>query len=115
MRDDNCLFCKIISGDIPSTKVYEDDYVFAFRDINPQAPVHILVVPKEHILCANEISAENSVFVAKSYEAIAKIARAEGLTSGYRVINNCGEDGGQTVMHLHFHLIGGIKLSEKMV
>ena len=115
MRNDNCLFCKIISGDIPSTKVYEDDYVFAFRDINPQAPVHILVVPKEHILCADEISAENSVYVAKSYEAIAKIARAEGLTSGYRVINNCGEDGGQTVMHLHFHLIGGVKLSEKMV
>ena len=115
MRNDNCLFCKIISGDIPSTKVYEDDYVFAFRDINPQAPVHILVVPKEHILCADEISAENSVYVAKSYEAIAEIARAEGLTSGYRVINNCGEDGGQTVMHLHFHLIGGVKLSEKMV
>ena len=115
MRDDNCLFCKIISGDIPSTKVYEDDYVFAFRDINPQAPVHILVVPKEHILCADEISAENSVYVAKSYEDIAKIARAEGLTSGYRVINNCGEDGGQTVKHLHFHLIGGVKLSEKMV
>ena len=94
MRDDNCLFCKIISGDIPSTKVYEDDYVFAFRDINPQAPVHILVVPKEHILCADAISGENSVYVAKSFEAIAKIARAEGLSSGYRVINNCGEDGG---------------------
>ena len=115
MRDDNCLFCKIIGGEIPSTKVYEDEYVFAFRDINPQAPVHILVVPKAHISCADEINGENSVYVAKSFEAIAKIAKAEGLASGYRVINNCGEDGGQTVMHLHFHLIGGVTLSEKIV
>lgn len=112
---DNCLFCKIIAGEIPSTKVYEDEHVFAFRDINPQAPVHILVVPKEHIACASEISADNSVAVARCFEAIAKIAKAEGLESGYRVINNCGEDGGQTVMHLHFHLLGGEKLSEKMI
>ena len=112
---DNCLFCKIIAGEIPSTKVYEDEYVYAFRDINPQAPVHILVVPKEHIACADEVDAGNSVYVAKCYEAIAKIAKAEGLTSGYRVINNCGEDGGQTVMHLHFHLLGGVKLGEKMI
>ena len=112
---DFCLFCKIISGDIPSAKVYEDEYVFAFRDINPQAPVHILVVPKAHISSAAEITAENSVYVAKCYEAIAKIARAEGLENGFRVINNCGEDGGQTVMHLHFHLIGGVRLGEKIL
>ena len=115
MRDDNCLFCKILAGEIPSNKVYEDDDVFAFRDINPQAPVHILVVPKEHIPCADEIDAENSVCVAKCFEAVAKIAKSEGLDKGYRVINNCGEDGGQTVQHLHFHLVGGRKLSEKIL
>lgn len=112
---DNCLFCKIIAGDIPSTKVYEDEYVYAFRDINPQAPVHVLVVPKAHIACADEINENNSIWVARCYEAIAKIAKAEGLTNGYRVINNCGADGGQTVMHLHFHLIGGVKLGEKIL
>lgn len=115
MKDANCIFCKIIDGAIPSTKVYEDDYVFAMRDINPQAPVHILVLPKEHICCADAIDESNSVYVAKIFEAIAKIAKAEGLEKGYRVINNCGEDGGQTVMHLHFHLIGGTKLSEKII
>ena len=112
---DNCLFCKIIAGDIPSTKVYEDDDVFAFRDINPQTPVHILVVPKQHICCADAVNAENSACVAKCFEAIAKIAKAEGLDKGYRVVNNCGEDGGQTVMHLHFHILGGLKLSDKMI
>ena len=115
MRDDNCLFCKIIAGEIPSSKVYEDDFVFAFRDINPQAPVHVLVVPKEHIPCADAIGADNSAYVAKCFEAIAKIAKAEGLENGYRVINNSGEDGGQTVMHLHFHLLGGVKLGDKMI
>ena len=115
MKDANCIFCKIIDGAIPSTKVYEDDYVFAMRDINPQAPVHILVLPKEHICCAAAIDESNSVYVAKIFEAIAKIAKAEGLDNGYRVINNCGEDGGQTVMHLHYHLIGGTKLSEKII
>ena len=115
MKDANCIFCKIIDGAIPSTKVYEDDYVFAMRDINPQAPVHILILPKEHICCAAAIDESNSVYVAKIFEAIAKIAKAEGLDNGYRVINNCGEDGGQTVMHLHYHLIGGTKLSEKIV
>lgn len=112
---DNCLFCKIIAGEIPSSKVYEDEYVYAFRDINPQAPVHILVVPKEHICCADAIDGTNSMAVAKCFEAIAKIAKAEGLENGYRVINNCGADGGQTVMHLHFHILGGVKLSEKMI
>ncbi len=111
----DCLFCKIIAGDIPSAKVYEDEHVYAFRDINPQAPVHVLIVPKEHVCCADAITAENSALVAHVFEAVPKIAKAEGLTGGYRVINNCGEDGGQTVMHLHFHLIGGEKLSEKIV
>ena len=112
---EDCLFCKIIAGDIPSTKVYEDDYVYAFRDINPQAPMHVLVVPKKHICCTRKSDESNSVYVAKCFEAIAKIAKAEGLDNGYRVINNCGEDGGQTVMHLHFHLLGGVKLGEKMI
>ncbi len=112
---DDCLFCKIIAGEIPSTKVYEDEDVFAFRDINPQAPAPILLVPKKHICCTRAINSENSFYVAKCFEAIAKIAKAEGLDNGYRVINNCGEDGGQTVMHLHFHLLGGVKLGEKMV
>ncbi len=113
--DHNCLFCKIINGDIPSTKVYEDEDVFAFRDINPQAPVHVLVLPKKHIACASQINAENSALVGKCFEAVAKIASAEGLEKGFRVINNCGKDGGQSVMHLHFHLIGGRKLSEKII
>ena len=113
--NDNCLFCKIISGDIPSAKVYEDEYVLAFRDINPQAPVHVLVVPKAHIASAAEVTAESSVYVARCFEAIAKIAEAEGLSKGFRVITNCGEDGGQSVMHLHFHLIGGVKLGEKIL
>ena len=115
MRDENCLFCRIIAGEIPSSKVYEDDYVFAFRDINPQAPVHVLVVPKEHIPSADAIGAANSVQVAKCFEAIAKIAKAEGLDRGFRIINNCGEYGGQSVQHLHFHLVGGVKLSEKIL
>lgn len=109
---EDCIFCKIISGDIPSAKVYEDEYVYAFRDINPQAPVHVLVVPKEHICCADKIDEKNSWNVAKIFEAIPKIAAAEGLTNGYRVINCCGEDGGQTVFHLHFHILGGKKMSE---
>ena len=113
--NENCLFCKIISGAIPSSKVYEDEYVYAFRDINPQAPVHVLVVPKAHIASAAEINTENSMYVAKCFEAIAKIAASEGLDNGYRVITNCGEDGGQSVMHLHFHLIGGVKLGEKII
>ncbi|MBR3293241.1 MAG: histidine triad nucleotide-binding protein [Oscillospiraceae bacterium] len=112
---EQCLFCRIISGEIPSAKVYEDDEVFAFRDINPQAKVHVLVVPKQHIASAAAIDGSNSALVAKCFEAIAKIARAEGLGNGYRIINNCGQDGGQTVMHLHFHLIGGEKLSEKII
>ena len=110
----DCLFCKIISGDIPSGKVYEDDFVYAFKDIAPQAPVHVLVVPKKHICCADKIGSENSVYVAKVFEAIPKIASQLGLSNGYRIINNCGEDGCQTVKHIHLHPLGGKKLLENM-
>ena len=110
----NCLFCKIIAGDIPSTKVYEDDTVLAFRDIAPQAPTHILVIPKAHIGSVAEVSAENSAVVAHIFEVIAAIAKAEGLENGYRVVSNCGEDAGQTVHHLHFHILGGKKLAIEM-
>ena len=106
MKDDNCLFCRIISGEIPSSKVYEDEYVFAFRDINPQAPVHILVVPKAHICCVREITAENSAVVAHCFEVIAKICKELGVES-YRIVNNCGDQAGQTVKHLHFHVLAG--------
>ena len=111
----DCIFCKIIAGDIPSTKVYEDDYVFAFKDINPMAPVHILVVPKEHIASADAISCENSHYVAKIFEAIPNIAAEAGLENGYRIISNCGPDADQTVLHLHFHILGGQKLPSKLV
>ena len=110
----DCLFCKIIAGEIPSAKVYENEWVYAFRDINPQAPVHVLVIPKEHLCCANAVNESNSAVVAKIFEAIPKIAEAEGLANGYRVITNCGEDGCQSVKHLHFHVLGGKKLSERM-
>ena len=110
----DCIFCKIIAGDIPSSKVYEDENVYAFRDIQPQAPVHVLVVPKTHIASADEVNGENAELVAKIFAAIPKIAKAEGLANGYRVITNCGEDGCQSVKHLHFHVLGGKKLSENM-
>jgi histidine triad (HIT) family protein len=110
----DCLFCKIIAGEIPSSKVYEDEYVYAFNDINPMAPVHVLVVPKKHIKNADEIDATNSEYVAKIFEAIPKIAKACGLVNGYRVITNCGEDGCQSVLHLHYHVLGGKKLPETM-
>lgn len=110
----DCLFCKIIAGEIPSTKVYEDETVFAFRDIAPQAPTHILVVPKEHIPDCNGVSAENSAVVAHIFEVIPQIAKAEGLTNGYRVVSNCGADAGQTVQHLHFHILGGKTLNLEM-
>lgn len=110
----DCLFCKIISGDIPSNKVYEDDKILAFRDINPMAPTHILVIPKEHIGGVDELNAENSAVVAHIFTKIAEIAKNEGLTNGYRVVSNIGEDGGQTVRHLHFHILGGKKLSVEL-
>ena len=110
----DCIFCKIIDGSIPSTKVYEDETVLAFRDIAPQAPTHILVIPKVHISGVSEVSAENSALVAHIFEVIPQIANAEGLTGGYRVVSNCGADAGQTVPHLHFHILGGKALDLKM-
>jgi histidine triad (HIT) family protein len=101
----DCLFCKIIAGEIPSTKVYEDESVYAFLDIDPQAPFHAVIVPKEHIASAAEITDKNSHLIAKIFEAVAKIAAKENLEKGFRVVNNCGEDGGQTVGHIHFHLL----------
>ncbi len=110
----DCLFCKIVAGDIPSTKVYEDELVLAFRDIAPQAPTHILVIPKAHIASVAQITAENSALVAHIFQVIPTIAAAEGLTGGYRVVSNCGDDAGQTVHHLHFHILGGKKLALEM-
>ena len=110
----DCIFCKIASGEIPSNKVYEDEKVIAFYDLAPQAPVHFLVIPKEHIKCADEINESNSEIIAHIFEVISKVAKELKLENGYRIVNNCGEDGGQTVMHTHFHLLGGKKLSMGM-
>lgn len=110
----DCLFCKIIEGVIPSKKVYEDDKCLAFFDINPQAPVHILVIPKCHIPSADGIDAQNSSYVAHIFEVIPAIAKDAGLDGGYRVITNCGADACQSVKHLHFHILGGAQLSERM-
>lgn len=113
MKND-CLFCAIIEGEIPSTKVYEDELCFAFRDIAPQAPSHILVVPKAHIASVNDVTEENSSVVAHIFGVIPQIAAEEGLAGGYRVVSNCGDDAGQTVHHLHFHILGGKRLSDNM-
>lgn len=110
----DCLFCKIIAGEIPSEKVYEDGNVLAFKDINPQAPVHILVIPKTHIESADKITENNNSEVGVVFAAIPKIAAEAGLSNGYRVVTNVGEDGCQSVKHLHFHILGGTKLGEKM-
>lgn len=111
----DCIFCKIVAGEIPSTKVYEDDKVLAFKDINPLAPVHILVIPKTHIESAAEITADNSAVVAHIFEVIAKIAKEQGIDKdGFRVVSNCGENGCQSVKHLHFHILGGKKLDVAM-
>lgn len=110
----NCLFCAIRDGDILSTKVYEDDTVLAFRDIHPMAPVHVLIIPKLHIPSADSVTPENSAYVAHIFEVIPRIAAAQELTNGYRVITNCGEDACQSVKHLHFHLLGGRRLPESM-
>ena len=111
---ENCLFCKIAAGIIPSTKVYEDETVLAFRDIAPQAPTHILVIPKAHIGAVPDITPGNSAVVAHIFEVIPAIAVKEGLTNGYRVVSNCGPDAGQTVQHLHFHILGGKQLAMEM-
>ena len=111
---ENCLFCKIVKGDIPSTKVYEDEKVLAFRDIAPMAPTHILVIPKDHIGSVNEVTEENAAIISHIFTVIPKIAEAEKLENGYRVVSNCGPDAGQTVHHLHFHILGGKKLNTEM-
>ena len=112
-----CLFCDIIEGKIPSTKVYEDDKVFCFNDINPAAPVHVLVVPKKHFDDIRDIAnaEDGQEYLGAVAKAIDVIAEEKGLGSGFRVINNCGSDGGQTVMHVHFHVLGGVKLNEKIL
>ena len=109
----DCIFCKIIRGEIPTTKVQEDDKVIAFNDIEPQAPVHILIIPKEHIKSAAEIDSANSGLIAHVFEIAAKIAKDMDL-DGFRIVNNCGDSAGQTVKHIHFHVLGGAQLSEKM-
>jgi histidine triad (HIT) family protein len=103
----DCIFCKIIAGEIPSRKVYEDDFVLAFYDLEPQAPFHVLIIPKVHIASAMELTGENSGVVSKVFEAAVKIAQEYHLDNGFRIVNNCGKDGNQTVQHLHFHMLGG--------
>ena len=111
----DCVFCKIVNGEIPSNKVYEDEMIYAFHDINPMAPVHILIIPKPHVASSmDDLKTENSKYVARIFEKIPEIAKEAGLTGGYRVITNCGPDADQTVLHLHFHLLGGKKLSANL-
>jgi len=113
---DDCLFCKIIKGEVGCEKVYESEYVLAFKDIHPVAPVHVLVIPKIHIQCMNDITSENSEYIRQVNIAIKEVAKISGISeSGYRVICNCGEDGGQVVKHIHFHLLGGKHLGSKIV
>lgn len=113
---EDCIFCKIIKGEIPSTKVYEDDEILAFKDIQPAAPIHILVIPKKHIPSLVQLEKEDEILIGKIYTTINKIAKEQGvLDKGYRVIVNCGKDGGQEVRHLHFHLLAGKSLGEKIV
>lgn len=107
---DNCLFCKIVNGEIPGDFLYEDDDLVVFKDISPQAPVHLLIVPRAHIVSANDIDSKNSHLVAKVFELASKLAIEMNLEKGYRIVNNCGEEGGQTVSHIHFHLLAGRQL-----
>lgn len=107
----DCLFCKIAAGEIPSKKLFEDDELLAFYDLSPQAPIHFLVIPKAHIASANDITAQNSAIVARVYEVVAALAKELNLAGGYRVVTNCGEHGGQTVNHLHFHVLAGRSLA----
>ena len=111
----SCLFCKIIAGEIPSAKVYEDEHVYAFRDIAPQAPVHVLIVPKKHMANILELAGDDTGIASAVVKAIDIIAKQEGVAeSGFRVVTNCGRDGAQSVNHLHFHLLGGRQLAENM-
>lgn len=107
----DCIFCKIAQNEIPSKKIYEDEEFLAFNDLEPQAPVHVLIIPKMHIKSADEITNENRDVVGKIFMIASKIAKEQGLENGYRIVNNCGKDGGQTVQHLHFHLLGGRKMN----
>ena len=111
---ENCLFCNILEGTIPSTKVFENEYVYAFRDINPQAPVHILVIPKKHFESLNDTEKASDSILAECLRAVRLIAAQEGLTNGYRVVSNCGPDACQSVQHLHFHILGGQQMADKM-
>lgn len=110
----DCIFCKIVDGSIPSKKVYEDEKILAFYDLEPQAPVHVLVIPKQHICCANEINETNSEVIGYLFSKIPEITKKLDLENGYRIVNNCGEDGCQSVMHMHFHILGGKKLNAQM-
>ncbi len=110
----DCIFCMIRDGKIPSKKAYEDDKILAFHDVNPQAPIHILIIPKDHIESADMITTDNSSLVSYIFEKIPEIAKSAGIKNGYRIISNCGEDACQSVKHLHFHILGGGKLSDQM-
>ena len=112
---ENCLFCKIMNGEIPSAKVFENRYVYAFRDINPQAPVHILVIPKKHFSSLNDTEHASDSDLAECLRAIRLIAAQENLANGYRVVSNCGPDACQSVQHLHFHILGGQQMADRMV
>lgn len=113
---EDCTFCKIVKGEIPSNKVYEDDEILAFNDINPAAPIHILVIPKKHIRSLVNLEKEDEILIGKIYSVINKIAKENGFNEdGFRVIVNCGKNGGQEVMHLHFHVLAGKELGEKIV
>ncbi|MBQ4257906.1 MAG: histidine triad nucleotide-binding protein [Clostridia bacterium] len=103
----DCIFCKIANGEIPSNKVYEDDQVCAFYDLEPQAPVHVLIIPKKHIASVMELEEENAAVVSHVFLVAKRLAKELNLANGFRIVSNCGEDGGQSVHHLHFHLLGG--------
>lgn len=112
----SCIFCKIINKELPSNVVFENDKVLAFHDIAPQAPVHVVIIPKIHISSANEINEDNANYISEIFTFIPEIARKVGVAdSGYRLINNCGKDGCQSVNHIHFHMIGGRKMSESFL
>ncbi|MBQ1388422.1 MAG: histidine triad nucleotide-binding protein [Clostridia bacterium] len=111
----DCIFCEIIKGNIPSEKVYEDEFITAFNDLNPQMPVHVLIVPKKHIVSAYELAEEDAELVGKAFLASKIIADKLGVNNGYRIINNCGEDAGQTVKHIHFHMLAGKTMGDKII
>ena len=111
---ENCIFCRIMKGEIPSEKVYENDYVYSFRDINPQTPVHILVIPKKHLSSLSDIDSADDRELAECLRAVRHIAEQEKLDGGYRVVSNCGADACQSVQHLHFHILGGTRMGERM-